>query len=203
MTYLKKEAKMNFPKPEGININMMPFIMGDDKSIPEQFKQYIPIIQKCSIPDDQIGKVGYLTVSESFVEKGQFQRRGGIHVEKHEATSWGGGGWGGIYGGLFMGSNISNSCRAWNDYVENPDEGGSLEDRENNFGKPIYMDANTLYWMTDGTPHEALPVKESQYRQFFRLVTNNVDLWYDEHSTSNPLGVEPDCEVIHENKFKE
>ena len=30
------------------------------------------------------------------------------------------------------------------------------------------------------------------YRQFFRLVTSNVSFWYRDHSTHNPLGVEPD-----------
>ena len=30
------------------------------------------------------------------------------------------------------------------------------------------------------------------YRQFFRLVTSKVSFWYKDHSTPNPLGVEPD-----------
>ena len=42
------------------------------------------------------------------------------------------------------------------------------------------------------TPHESLVLPERAYRQFFRLVTSQVSLWYKDHSTPNPLGVEPD-----------
>ena len=45
------------------------------------------------------------------------------------------------------------------------------------------------------TPHESLPLKEATFRQFFRIVTSKVSLWYRDHSTPNPLGVEPDPEI--------
>ena len=45
------------------------------------------------------------------------------------------------------------------------------------------------------TPHESLEVSEKTYRQFFRLVTSKVSLWYKSHSTENPLGVRPDPTV--------
>ena len=64
---------------------------------------------------------------------------------------------------------------------------------------------NKLYWMTDRTPHESLPLKESQYRQFFRLVTHKVSLWYEDHSTPNPFGLMPDkniTTIIKGNKFQ-
>ena len=32
-------------------------------------------------------------------------------------------------------------------------------------------------------------------RQFFRIVTSKVSLWYKNHSTPNPLGVEPDPNI--------
>ena len=35
-------------------------------------------------------------------------------------------------------------------------------------------------------------MSERAYRQFFRLVTSKVSFWYKDHSTPNPLGVEPD-----------
>ena len=37
-----------------------------------------------------------------------------------------------------------------------------------------------------------MPLETSCYRQFFRLVTSEVSLWYRDHSTPNPLGVQPD-----------
>ena len=38
---------------------------------------------------------------------------------------------------------------------------------------------------------------ERTYRQFFRLVTSQVSLWYRDHSTPNPLGVGPDPTITH------
>jgi hypothetical protein len=64
------------------------------------------------------------------------------------------------------------------------------------------LQANTLYWITDRTPHESLPMTEGAMRQFFRLVTSDVDLWYEQHSTPNPLGVQPNGKIITENKFE-
>ena len=66
------------------------------------------------------------------------------------------------------------------------------------------LKANRLYWMTDRTPHESLPLEEGTYRQFFRLVMSRVSLWYEDHSTPNPNGVEPDpkiTKVVRGNKF--
>ena len=68
------------------------------------------------------------------------------------------------------------------------------------------LKANRMYWMTDRTPHESLPVKEVTYRQFFRLVMSEVSLWYEDHSTPNPKGVKPDpkiTKIVKGNKFAE
>ena len=56
------------------------------------------------------------------------------------------------------------------------------------------------------TPHQSLPLETSTYRQFFRLVTSEVSLWYRDHSTPNPLGVQPDpalTKVVAGDKFSE
>ena len=66
------------------------------------------------------------------------------------------------------------------------------------------MDANTLYWITDRTPHESLPLTAGTYRQYVRVVTSEVSLWFEEHSTKNPLGVVPDpsiTKVVKGSKF--
>ena len=66
------------------------------------------------------------------------------------------------------------------------------------------MEPNVLYWITDRTPHESLPMKERTYCQFFRVVTENVSLWFADHSTPNPCGVLPDpsiTKIVRGNKF--
>ena len=54
------------------------------------------------------------------------------------------------------------------------------------------------------TPHESLPLQERTFRQFFRLVTSEVSVWYKDHSTPNPLDITPDPAVtktVIGNKF--
>ena len=63
---------------------------------------------------------------------------------------------------------------------------------------------NMMYWLTDRTPHESLPLREDTYRQYFRVVTSEVSVWFEEHSTPNPLGVLPDpskTKIVKGSKF--
>jgi len=66
------------------------------------------------------------------------------------------------------------------------------------------MAPNEMYWLTDRTPHESLPLKTDTYRQFFRLVTSQLSAWFAEHSTANRSGTEPDpaiTKIIRGSKF--
>lgn len=210
-----KVTTINLPKPTDININMMPFIMGDVNSLPEEYKQYQHILDACQVDEAELGKVGYLTIQENFVKADNSQRRGGIHTEKHPERSWGGGNpwgggtpkpwggspWGGL-GGLYMLSNISNSCTVWDEHIETPKAHGDCEHLRESLGKGVNMQKGELYWLTDSTPHEALRLEKDAYRQYFRLVTSEVFGWYATHSTANRLGIKPNCRIIHEDKFK-
>ncbi len=209
MTNLLRVATVQFPNPRGLFVNMMPFVMGQHSSIPTEFQQYIPLIDACGLESAQIGKVGYLSIQESAVSTGASQRRPGIHTEKHPSISWGGG-WGhGQFDGtrrdgVYMASTVADSCRAWDFHVDLPGAMGDCEHLRHEIEcvtPAISMPANTLYWMTDSCPHESLPLANSTFRQWFRLVTHKVSLWYAQHSTPNPLGVQPVCPVIYADKF--
>merc|ERR1712087_653476 len=65
----------------------------------------------------------------------------------------------------------------------------------------VSLQANELIWMTDRTPHESMPLKGDQPRQFFRLVTRGIDTWFAAHSTMNPLGVQPEATIVNYDKF--
>ena len=68
------------------------------------------------------------------------------------------------------------------------------------------MRPGQVYWITDRTPHESLPIKEKIMRQFFRIVTSEVSFWFRDHSTPNPLGVLPDPKItvtVRGDKFSE
>ena len=110
-------------------------------------------------------------------------------------------------GGIYIASSVPCSSRVWNCGVD-PETVCDLGDIEHLRGllpgEGRVLEPGNLYWITDKTPHESLPLKKRTYRQFFRLVTADVSLWYKDHSTANPLGVEPDPDVtkiVVGNKF--
>jgi len=114
-----------------------------------------------------------------------------------------------LQGGIYIASNQSNSSRAWDCRVA-VDAIGRLGDVEHLRGvmpeQGTNLEAGRLYWLTDRTPHESLPLKKGAFRQFFRLVTSQVSLWYADHSTANPLGVKPDpaiTRIVVGDKFSE
>lgn len=201
--------------------------------LPSYLERYWEMIRCCQLPETDEGKIGYLTIHESFVGKDMSQRRPGIHTEcpgrvliqkdnkstvpslkgnghlnfDEGALRWGGGycsdHWANLEGGIYMASNVANSCQVWNCYILHNDNGqeviGELGDIEHlrNFLPPEHeiMEENVMYWLTDRTPHESLPLKEGTYRQYFRIVTSEVSIWYEDHSTPNPLGIVPDPAV--------
>lgn len=199
-----------------ININMMPFVLKDINSLPDYLKDYFPLVHKSiiNISRREIDLIAYITIHESFVEKGKTQRRPGLHTDASKisienqvdlpgAMHWGGG----PLGGIIIGSNLAHTTKIYDCIVKDEIIGkhGSLEHirellTEEKF---IVNKASELMLISDHTPHEALPMTESGYRQFFRLVFGTVDVWYSQHSTPNPLGIvpSPSTKIINENKF--
>eukprot|EP00931_Biecheleriopsis_adriatica_P118592 TRINITY_DN93957_c0_g1_i1.p1 TRINITY_DN93957_c0_g1~~TRINITY_DN93957_c0_g1_i1.p1 ORF type:complete len:371 (-),score=52.51 TRINITY_DN93957_c0_g1_i1:204-1316(-) len=210
---MPRNRLVEFPDPQDININMMPFVIGDKSSMPEQYRHYWGLIESCNLPADEQGKVGYLTIQESFVMAGETQRRPGLHIEspgslaipgeyKSQRYDWGCGAVIGdlskVKGGIYMASNLADSCRIWNLHITDPaalcGKLGSLEHIRHLIGEGTKMKANALYWLTDATPHESLALETGSYRQFFRLVTSSLSVWYADHSTQNEL-VQPNPET--------
>jgi len=213
-----------FPPPADRNVNMMPFIFGDSSSLPDNLQCYHNLIECCPYLDEEIGKVGYLTVHEGYIEADSAQRREGLHIETPgifqgddnaaftpgSEHHWGCGHFyqpDKLEGGIFMASNTENTSQVFDALVDKTalnivDRHGGCEHLRKLIGPGTKLAANELIWMTDCTPHEALPQKESGYRQFFRVVTSRVSHWFAQHSTPNPLVPLPDSViVVHDNKF--
>ena len=89
---------------------MIPLIIGEKASIPFEFLHYYPMLEKCFIDKNQFGKIGYLSIYESFVSVGTSHRYGGIHTEKRFNAGWGKGIMKDnlLFGGVFMASNVSD-----------------------------------------------------------------------------------------------
>ena len=252
-----------FPPPNPAHLldyNMMPFKVGktfEECLLPPDVKPYWDLINYCLDPEC-MGKIFFLTIQENWVNKGETQRRPGLHVDSPGNMEWkelyqanqdktkvkkrqgaGTGScpdedengrlpvkwvlcyWGEgecwnpkltgttLNGGIFLASNMADSCRVWDCSVKQS-EVGKLGDIEH-LREGIYRKTperrllpGCVYWITDRTPHESLPASRDGYRQFFRVVTDKVSLWYIEHSTPNPMGVKPDPKVtltVKGNKF--
>eukprot|EP01083_Nonionella_stella_P047242 126440_1 len=109
-----------------------------------------------------------------------------------------------------MASSVSDTSRIYDALVDNTvqdivDEHGGCE-----YMRPLMEHAGTnlrageLVWMTDRTPHEALPqdVNMAGHRTFFRVVTSEISHWFALHSTPNPTVPLPkDVVVVNTNKF--
>eukprot|EP00957_Ditylum_brightwellii_P075342 5724983-Ditylum_brightwellii.AAC.1 len=200
---------------------MLPFIFGDKSSLPSSVQCYYDCIEKCPYPKDYIGKVGYLTVHESYVEAGASQRREGLHVEAPGSFpgaaftpgiehSWGMGLFFGpdtYEGGIYMASSRKNTSEVWDALVQKDvpgivDKHGGCENLRFLIGPGTKLKSNQLIWMTDCTPHQAIPQEKSGIRQFFRVVTPNISHWFAAHSTPNPLVPLPENVILVEsNKF--
>lgn len=103
-------------------------------------------------------------------------------------------------GGIYLASSVPSSCRAWDCKVDSQAVSrlGDVEHLRHVLPGPgVELEARRIYWITDRTPHESLPLPEGGPRQFFRLVTSQVSLWYTDHSTANPLGVVPDPAITN------
>lgn len=106
-----------------------------------------------------------------------------------------------------MASNMHQTCAVWNALVDTEsgavDDHGGMDHLRPFLGPATKLAANELVWLTDKTPHEALPQAEDGYRQFFRVVTSGINLWFEEHSTPNPNCPLPKhVRIIRGNKFE-
>ena len=168
----------------------------DERTVQEKYSQRRPGIHterpgRLELRDDLIPGTNR-GQGNSHVQHFQVYHQWGIGIGAYDKDSFK------IEGGIFMASNVANSCRIWDCQIMDDNCIGHLGDIEHLrslLPESEVMKPNCLYWLTDRTPHESLPLKKRTYRQFFRLVTSEVSLWFEEHSTKNPLGVVPDPKI--------
>ena len=120
---------------------------------------------------------------------------------------------GGYKGGIYMASTVDDTTCIWDALIDNRvdrivDKHGECEHLRSllsRSGLGRNLRGGELVWMTDRTPHEALPLPSNSlgtYRQFFRVVSPPISRWYAKHSTPNPkVPVPSSVQIIHESKF--
>ncbi len=84
-------------------------------------------------------------------------------------------------------ASTDGRCRIWDVMTNNVTLLGAVTRPPE--GEGVIMEPGVLFWMTDQTPHESLPVEVSGWRQWFRLVSPDIALWWEQHSTPNPTGL--------------
>lgn len=96
----------------GLYVNMMPFSLSDEKSLPKQCRQYYPLIQKCMERIGQHGMrgVGYLTIDERPTLRDCSEQRGELRV-----------GWASYHPQIHSSVSNSTSKYAFESYRESPD----------------------------------------------------------------------------------
>ncbi|KXS15424.1 hypothetical protein M427DRAFT_56776 [Gonapodya prolifera JEL478] len=222
---------LRFPTPKGIQINMMPIDLS--MPLPEEYNGYSGIVTMCAgqmsgtayltidereVPvgeahrrpglhcespavRDKEHPLAYLgkTDGEPLKFKPFFVRWGRGVVDLTTRTR---------QGGIYFGSNIAASSRIYPNVVLDASmvgNDGALGNIRHLLGPPSDLASQALYWMTDRTPHESMPLKgnpgEKEYRQFFRLVVGPIGVWYSKHNTPSPLGVKPNCPISDVDKF--
>lgn len=195
-------GKISFPEFTGTRCLMMPYIQGDASSVPEQYRAYNDILNNVYVKKYDIG---YLTIDESFVEKGVPQRatrakhERALHTEagRHPSNlfSWGSGTWGGSPKVILdrdvkvlLANNIDESCAVWEtDHTDTTTDGdiGHLAELYPYHSATI-LKAGEVHEIGIFTPHESLPVKQSCNRQFLRIVSSGVN-GTEDYFTKNPL----------------
>jgi hypothetical protein len=197
--------QIQFPNFTGARCLMMPFIQGDSNSLPKAYRQYADIIESNFI---EKGKMGYLTIDESFVKANTSQRgynsfasNRNVHVEVGRNPNhnyWGDGG-GGSWAGkpntilkddtmVLIANSISDTCRLWDTIEKSYTKDGDLSEYLDKYPEKtaISLKAGEVAKISIFTPHECVTQKESGYRQFFRIVGDGVT-GREEYFTVNPL----------------
>lgn len=199
----EKVGDITFPKPNGKRCLMMPFIQGDPSSVPSEFRNgYEDILSKLAVAR---GEIGFLTIDESFVEKGSPHRgsraksKRAIHTEggrpRNGFSSWGGSNWGGssnvrlnLDTQVLIANNLDDSCAIWDASHEDTTEDGDIGHVAESYplSEAIKMKCGEVFRIGLFTPHESLPVKGGFFRQFLRIVGSGVH-GREEYFTRNPL----------------
>lgn len=194
---IEQVGDITFPEPAGTRIMMMPFHLHNldtvDKNGLVSWKNALSELVKVSPV-----KTGtaYLTIDEGLVQKGNTQRRPGLHVDgvgpKGEYGGWGGGGNPWASRGMLVASSVFG-CRAWKkEFFGFPNENGDCSHLEEQCMEEdeIKMLPNKIYFCSPLCVHESVPMTETIYRQFVRLSLPSDAAWYEGY-TENLCGIKP------------
>jgi len=150
-----------------------------DPVMPEGFEDYLPVVLDLIKASGVTEGVGYLTVDEKMLKKGETQRKPKPHVDGcyvPQRRTWGHGGGGGwnhscnIIPGrmpVIVASNFA-ACKAWlGEFDAEPKSDGDLSHLE--LGEGTLLEPNMGYLLSPDCVHESLPMPHDVDRTFIRI----------------------------------
>ena len=190
ITSISRELyEVSIPEFSG-QIKMLPFNLESLHEIPAAFKELVSkMIEALPIKKG----TAFLTLDGKLVQKGDSQRRGGVHIDGNYLPSgWGGegsggqGGWkvgeGGRIlsskehklsyesptGGMLIASTYP-ACKGWNGEFEGTAYVGGDCTRIQNLGEGFTLKPNVVYYGNSQFLHESLPVDKDIHRVMARI----------------------------------
>lgn len=183
---------------------MMPYVQGRPESVPAPLREGYETMLSDLVFED--GQIGFLTIDESIVTGGNAHRGDrskhgrALHTEVNNESRWGGGsggGWGTrgqspVYlrreTRILVASSLGGTTAVWDaEQVETTEDGdiGHLAHLYP-FEDARILKAGEVCEFGIFTPHESLPVAETQERQFIRIIGQGVS-GREPYFTVNPL----------------
>ena len=203
MTRKMKTMKIEFPEFSGTRCLMMPYVQGDPDSIPDEYEAYRDIVANVYLV---AGDLGFLTIDESPVLKGNPHRGARAKYERALHTEagwrpfsgqygWGGGGWGtaplvtlepGLQ--ILLANNMDNTCAWWDAEHVHTSIDGDIGYAANQYPyeDAIFMKSGEVHQIGILTPHESVPAEQDFDRQFLRIIGSGV-YGREPYFTKNPL----------------
>ncbi len=222
----KKLTTVFLPKFSDTRVLMMPFLMEDISSLPNDLSHYQRTVEELVAISPEKTGVAYLTIDEKSVKKYETHRLRGLHVDgvgaddrtdlgiwarhslKHyiacywseSKAKWYQGAAG--IGGMITVSNPAG-CRAWNKSFEGGIRyNGDCEHLRKEYfpeSESTVFEANSAYWCNAACVHESLYFEKDTERTFVRLSMPSDAPWYVGY-TKNPKGTEPTGPVSHHHR---
>ena len=188
---------IEFPKPTGIRVLMMPYSQGDLNTLPDTVRPYFPILERVFL--DRYTD-GFLTIDESPVVSGQPHRGTrakfgrALHTEVGRHLTWGGYTWGGKNNvtvdrdtEILLANSLNATCAVWDTEHVDTSLDGDIGHKAHlyPYSTATLMQAGEVHRIGVLTPHESLPIDKPVMRQFLRIVGAGVH-GREPYFTENP-----------------
>ena len=208
-------GRVELPRFTETRVQMMPFLVhAPHSSLPEALAPWRHLVASiCSLSGEH--GVGFLTIDEAIVTRGEHHRRPGLHVDcggpllahggspprpwppRHGGSPPPPPGHGGsphagasFRGGMYVVASSIGS-RGWVGAVPGQQEDeGNCEHLAKHLGRATLFEAGDLFWCNSDFVHETLPARETGPRQFLRVSMPSAAPWHANY-TPNPLGIAP------------